>query len=125
MGDTEVGDLRTSVRVDQHVARLDVAVHESVRVRARKRRTDVDREAGRLGHGQTTEPADAPPERLALDELEDDVRHALVVPGVDHGHDALVVQPRRRARLAPEALELVRIGGDAQVHQLERDAALE
>ena len=44
---------------------------------------------------------------------------------VDHGHDVGMAEPRDRAGLPPEALELVGIGGDLAVHQLDRDRPLE
>ena len=64
-------------------------------------------------------------ERLSLDVLEHDVRPALVLAGVDHAHDVGVAELGHGARLAPEALELIRVRGDLPVHQLDRDLALE
>ena len=111
--------------VDQHVLRLHVAVHEPVGVGARERAADLDRVGHRLGHRQPAEPPDAVLQRLALDVLEDDVGGAVVLAGVDHRDDVGVVELRHRAGLAPEALELVRVGGDVPVHQLDRHPALE
>ena len=54
-----------------------------------------------------------------------DVRAALVLAGVDHADDVRVRELRDRARLAAEALELVGVGRDLAVHQLDRDAPLE
>ena len=50
---------------------------------------------------------------------------AVVLARVDHGHHVRVVEARHRARLAPEALELVRVARDVAVHQLDRHPALE
>src|SRR6185295_3701289 len=74
---------------------------------------------------QPPEPPDPLLECLALDVLEDDVRRAVVLPGVDHGHHMRVVQLGDRARLAPEALQLVRVVRDVPVHQLDGDPALQ
>ncbi len=69
-------------------------------------------------------------ERLAFDVLEHDVRRPAAVlggllAGVDDGDDVRVVELRDGARLAAEALELVGVGGDLAVHQLDRDRSLE
>ena len=50
---------------------------------------------------------------------------ALVLAGVDHADDVRVRELGHGARLAPEALELVGVGRDLAVHQLDRDLALE
>ena len=123
--DAEVRDLRAPVGVDQHVLRLDVAVDQEARVRGLERPPDLDRVGHRLRHRQAAEPPDALLQRLALDVLEDDVGRALVLAGVDHRHDVRVVQLRDRARLAPEALQLVGVVRDVAVHELDRDPALE
>jgi hypothetical protein len=123
--DPEVGHLRPALGVDQDVLRLDVAVDEHLGVRGRQRSSDLDRVGHGLADGQPAEPADSLLERLALDVLEHDVRRAVVLAGVDHGDDVRVREPGHRARLAAEALELVRVVGDVPVHQLDRDPALE
>ena len=73
-------------------------------------------------------------ERLAFDVLEHDERSAGVgvmpvvrglLAGVDHRHDVRMAELRDRARLAAKALELVGVGGDLAMHQLDRDWAFE
>ena len=124
-GDAEVGDLGGALLVDQDVLGLDVAVDDVALVRGAERARDLDRVGDRLGHGQPPEPADAVLERLALDVLEDDVRAAVVLAGVDHADDVRVVELGDRPRLAAEALELVGVRAHLAVHQLDRDLALE
>ena len=94
-------------------------------VRGAERAGDLDRVGDRLGDRQPAVAADAVLERLALDVLEDDVRAAVVLAGVDHADDVRVVELGDRARLAAEALELVGVRGDLAVHELDRDLALE
>ena len=48
-----------------------------------------------------------------------------LLAGVDDGDDVRVVELGDRARLAAEALELIGVGGDLAVHQLDRDGPLE
>src|SRR5207248_2356813 len=78
-------------------------------------------------------------ERLAVDELENDVGGGAgvggidagvcagrgLLAGVDDGDDVRVRELRDGAGLAPEALELVGVGGDLAMHELDRDGALE
>ncbi len=45
--------------------------------------------------------------------------------GVDDADDVRMVELRDGARLAAEALELVRVRGDLAVHELDRDLALQ
>ena len=47
-GDAEVGDLHLALRRDEHVARLDVAVHDAVAVREGERVGDLGRDPGRV-----------------------------------------------------------------------------
>ena len=124
-GDPEVGDLPASLRVDQHVLRLHVAVHEALGVGGGERPADLDR----VGHGlhdrQAAHAPDPLLQGLALHVLEHDVGRALVLAEVDHGHDMGMGQPGDRARLAPESLELVRVVGDVAMHELDRDPPLQ
>ena len=90
-----------------------------------RRAGDLDRVRDGLGDRQPSEAPDALLERLALDVLEDDVRHPVVLARVDDLDDVRVVELRDRPRLAPEALELVGVVGDVAVHELHRDLALQ
>ena len=117
--------LARPVWVDQHVLGLHVAVHELVCVGALERPPDLDRVGDGLVDRQAAEAADALLERLALDVLEDDVRGAVVLAGVDHGDDVRVVELGDGPGLAPEALELVGVARDVAVHHLDRDPTLE
>ena len=124
-GDPEVGDLGRALGVQQDVLRLDVAVHDRVRVRGAERAGDLDRVRQRLVDRQPAEPPDAVLERLALDVLEDDVRPVVVLARVDHADDVRMRELRDGARLTPEAFELVGILLHLAVQELDRHPALE
>ena len=107
-GDAEVGDLGLALAVDDHVLRLDVAVHDPAPVRVAERAQDLlgerDRDLGRqrpaLGH----ELLQRPP----VDQLHRDVRRAVPLRAVEDRDDVRVREPGRGLRLAPEALAELR-----------------
>jgi hypothetical protein len=123
--DPEVGDLGRALLVDEDVLGLDVAVDDAVVVGGAQGAGDLDRVGHRLADRQAPVAPDAVLERLALHVLEDDVRRSIVLARVDDADDVGVVELRDRARLAPEALELVGVRRDLAVHELDRDLALE
>ncbi len=86
---------------------------------------DLDPVGDGLGDRQPAHATDPLLERLALDVLEHDVRAALVLAGVDHADDVRVRQLGDGPGLASEALELVGVGGNLAVHQLDRHLPLE
>ena len=109
-------------------------MHDHALVRCLQRTCDLQRIGDRARDLERAFATDHILERLPLDVLEHDVGGALgraatvgrqLLPGVDHGHDVGMVELRDRAGLAPEALQLVCVGGDLAVHQLDRDGPLE
>ena len=100
-------------------------MYEALAVRRDQPATDLDRVRHGLDHGQRTDALDQRLQRVAVDVLEHDERVAVVLPGVDHGHDVRVREPRDRARLAPESLELHGVVLHRLVEDLDRDPALE
>ena len=74
------------------------------------------------------EAADPPQPRgevLALDELHDEVRLAVVGAGLEAGDDVRVAEDGRRERLAPEAHRDVGVRDDLGAQQLDRDRPVE
>ena len=108
-GDAEVGHLHLALAAEEDVLRLDVAVDEPVVVREREPVGDRERELERPSDRQPARPEDELLEVLAVDVLEDDELPAVVVATVDDGDDVRVREPRDRARLAAEALEVLRV----------------
>ena len=64
-------------------------------------------------------------ERLALQQLRDDVGRAVLVPDVIDGQDVRMVQRRGRLRLLREPAEAIRIGSEARRQHLDGDLAPE
>jgi hypothetical protein len=125
-GDAEVDELRVAESREEHVLRLDVAVH------------DADLVGGLEGAGEThTEGEDGGPleravsahavgERAAGEEVHDEVRVAVGGhAGVVHPHDVRVAgDGSRRAALALEATDGVGVDGTAG-DDLDSDVASE
>ena len=86
---------------------------------------DLDRQLERPTHGQRPGAADELLQVLAVDVLEDDVLLPVPFAVVDDGDDVRVVEPRRRPRLAAEALDVLGVDGVLVVEDLDRDSARE
>ena len=83
-----------------------------------ERQHEDNRQAAALG--------DALAQRLALEQLHEDVGRAVaVLAEVPHAHDAGVHDLRRRARLVHEAALDRRVAGELLEQHLDRDLALE
>ena len=74
--DAEVGDHRRAAR-QQHVVRLDVAMHDAPLVRERQGARDVAQNAHRLGDRVRATRHEPRPETLAFDKRHRVVRHAV------------------------------------------------
>ena len=120
-GDAEVGDLDPAVGRDQQVARLDVAVHQALGMGNGKC-------AGGLGdHGQGPVRRqhlfvlDDAAQRLARDQLHDQVGRALLLAVVKDVGDAHVVQECGVACLGAEPLEEAGVAGVLLLEHLDGD----
>jgi hypothetical protein len=103
LGDAEVGDHRRAPR-QQHVLRLDVAVHDAARVRALQGGEHVaqDAQGGLVGDRPEGEPR---PQRLPLHERHRVVRQPVGHrPSGEHRDDVRVLEPGGEADLTREAL---------------------
>ena len=123
--DTEIGDHRPSVRGEQDVAGLHVAVDDPAEVRHTERPGDVEPDAHRLHRSEPTAALEPRREVLAVDEVHHEVWLVLVSTRVEAGHDVRVPQDRRRERLAPESVGEVGVTADVGTEQLHGDRTFE
>ena len=122
LGDPEVGDLGVSVRGDEHVLGLEIAVHDPARSGLGQPAEHAVEHARDLGERQ---PPYERSQRAALEVLHRDERHALVLEVLDHRDDARVVQRPGDARLVEEAMRDRGVRDVDRVQLLERDLAVE
>ena len=122
-GDAEVGDPGAALGVDEHVLGLEVAVDDPALVRELRRLEDLADDLDRLADGQPAR--DQVLERGALDVLHRDPVAAVGLAAVVDADHVRVLEPRRRLRLAAEALDELRVLGEALVQELERHPAAE
>ncbi len=102
--DSEVGDLELPVCADEDVARLDVAMHDAVRVRA----TEGLEKLPNQGAGLTDAHPGCPHVLGKRDPghvFHDDVRRPLLLAAVVDRHDARVGHAPCRRRLATKAFD--------------------
>ena len=119
----EVEQLRA--RSGEHdVAGLQIAMHDAGAMRRVERLGDLNRDGQRLVDRQRAafEPGR---QRLAVDQLHDEKRHALVLADVVERADVRVRQARDRPRLALEPLAELGVGGQCCRQDLDRDGAIE
>ena len=123
--DPEVRDLRAPLVVDDHVVRLDVAVHDPAPVREARGLEDLQHQVD--GERRLERPVVAHDllEVAAGQELHRDVVGAVPLAAVEHADDVRVLQPGGARGLAPEALDELGVLGEAPVEQLQRDLAAE
>ena len=126
LGDAEVGDLHPPVELDEHVARLHVAVHQPARVRGGERVGHLVRRCRpRVADRQRAVQVDRLAQGGAVHELHHDVRDAVVLAGVVGGDDVRVGDRRRGHRLPPEPGAQRLVLGEHRVEGLHRDLARE
>ena len=122
-GEAEVEDLHAAVVGDEDVLGLQVAVHDALLVRRREAVRDLERVVDRLARRELAAGEDRA-ERLALEQLLDDVRRAVRVrPDVVDRRDVGMVQDARGLGLLLEPAQPVRVLGERGGKDLDRDLA--
>ena len=125
VGDAEVGEAPATIAVDQHVLRLEIAVHDPDRVRggeSAENEVDLRRD---LGERARSRPRDQLGDRAALGELHRVPRHVAAAVPVEDRDDGRMRELRRELGLATKATDDALVARDVRVQQLERDLAAE
>ena len=124
-GDAEVGHLDAAVGGDEHVAGLDVAVHDAVAVGEAEGGGDVGGDLrGAVGMHPAVVPQDLG-QGVTLHVLHDDEVRAVGLAPVEHRHDVGVLQVGGRLGLAAEALDESCVGGQRREQHLDRHRPVE
>ena len=110
LGHAEVGHQRVAAG-EEDVVGLDVAVDDALLVGHGQCVGHVADDAHRLGHGELAHARQLGAERFALDEGHDVEEEVALAAGGQEGDDVRVLQPRRQAHLALEALDADGRGG--------------
>ena len=120
----EVEDLDAAVFGDEEVLGFQVAMDDPLLVRRREPARDLGRVVEHLAY---RDPASGQPlaQRLAFEELRDDVRRAVVFAEVVDREDAGMVQRRRRARLLLEPAQPVGVLRERRRQHLDRHLAVQ
>ncbi|HEX3759616.1 MAG TPA: hypothetical protein VHW23_12965 [Kofleriaceae bacterium] len=95
----EIEHLGLAAGAQEHVAGLDVAMDHARRVGLDQRARHVRRDRHRVARRQLPVAGEPAAQRLALEQLEDQVRRALELAVIVQRDDVGVLQPRRRGGL--------------------------
>ena len=109
LGQAEVQDLHVAVAGDEDVLGLHVAVDDAALVRRGEPARDLDRVLDGLAWREPA-GADLPPQRVALEQLRDDVGNPLVRAHVVDGEHVRVIERAYGLRFLLEAAQALRVG---------------
>jgi hypothetical protein len=125
LDDAEVGHLHPPLSTNQHVGRLDVAVHQPLSVRGRQRCAHLH---PKLGSPPGRQPA-LVGQQLGQALAGHILHHQIVLSGiraaVEHGHDVGMAEAGRAAGLTPEPLHEHRVLGIGRAEHLDRHLPLQ
>ena len=110
---------------EQHIGRLDVAMHAPARVGGVESRADLMDDARRSERLEATLRGDQGPEVGPVDEPHHDEEHAVLVAGLENGNDVGVVDRGGEPGLAPKAFAESRVPRMLRKYELEGHHALE
>ena len=123
-GEAEVEDLDLAVGLEVHVAGLEVAVDDSLRVREAEAVAQLLHDGDLVAEGALPRPDDVL-EVLPLEELHGHVGEAVLFAEVEDGDDVRVVELGRRLGFPQEAAAEVGIGGEGGGDRLDGDEPVE
>ncbi len=122
-GNAEIGEVGVAVVVEQHVVGLHVPVHHAMSVCVVERRRDLRGHLGDADRGNRALAREQVGQPTAAHERHDQIDHLAHLAIVERHADERVHQPRRRFRLAAEALAHLLVAREMRVHDLEHERA--
>ena len=125
LGQPEVGQVRVVLGAEQDVRRLDVAMHEPVRMCGIQRAADLRDDLRRARRLERALGAHERPQVRPVDVAHDDEQHALALARVIDRDHVRVLDRRRRLGLRDEARAEVGLLGERRGDDLQRDDAVE
>ncbi len=126
LGDPEVAEVRVLVLLpgsDEDVRGLDIAMHETVGVDGVERLRDLREDVESTPDREPTRPPEQRPEVGAVDVAHRDVEAVLGLSRLVDGHDARMLDPRRRTPLLLEPLAELPVMAELRSKHLQRDLA--
>src|SRR5436309_10972913 len=123
--DPEVGDHRQPVLVEHDVVGLDVAMHDAALVRVREGARHLYQDLPDLGRGERTARGQHGRERLAAQELHDEIDHPAGLADAIDRNDAGVLELGGRAGFALEPLDELLVERQGERQDLDRYVALQ
>ena len=117
---SEVEDLDQPVFRKEQILRLQIAMSDAFRVRRRQPARDLDGIIDGLANRQrgTGQPLS---QRLALQQLGGDIKHAALGAGIVDDHDVGVIERGRRAPFLLKPADPVGIAGERSREDLQRN----
>ena len=125
LGDAEVRQLDPALRCHEHVARLDVTVHEAGLVGVRQRGGHRSSDDERLVDAQATRLVEQRPQRAPRHELHHDGGPPGLLDRVVDADDVRVVEAGGGDGLPAEPLDDDGVVGQRRLQQLDRDLPIE
>ncbi len=125
LGQPQVHQLGLPLAREQHVARLDVAVHHAHAARPLERVGQGTRDRERVALRQRAVQREVLAQRQALDVLRHHEGEAVALPGIQRAQDVGVVEAGQQLGFALQALDLRRVRRQVLVQHLDRHDALQ
>ena len=122
--ESEIEDFRVAVGTQHDVLGLDIAVHETAGMRRRQSTCELDADLDNVADRQRA-LLQAVPQRLALDELGDEVRTVIDFAEIVYHDDMRVVQTGRGSGFLMKPSEPIAVNGEMRRQELERHRPIE
>ena len=124
LGDAEVGDLHSALRIQQDVLRFDVAVQHALAVGILQSFTHHGNDVQRLLWREAPR-AHGLPQVHTIDVFHGEEAEAAALAKVMHSHNVGMAEPCEHPPLSREALSKARCGGEGLGQYFERDDAVQ